>query len=202
MGDIIKNKIAVGNYDISLGRKLGRILHPILQKKLFPNLYKYEINGTNSEKAARDLLDMIASIQKDVIPRDIIDFQKGLPKEAEYAASRSNVEDLVKTHNNIVVDTFDKTFERNSTGDKVDVLKSVFAEQIKPMVEKLTIKLWNPITESNKKGLTKEDALINSRLARILTVDDYDFTKKEPILWSPAADYKINGGAGSKDEAT
>ena len=44
------------------------------------------------------------------------------------------------------------------------------------------------------KGLTIEDALINARLARILTVDDYDFKKKRPILWSPSADYRVNDG--------
>ena len=34
----------------------------------------------------------------------------------------------------------------------------------------------------------------------ILTVDDYDFKKQEPILWSPSSSYKINDGAGSEDE--
>ena len=50
------------------------------------------------------------------------------------------------------------------------------------------------------KGLTKEDALLNARLARILTVDDYDFKKQQPKLWPPSSNYKINGGAGSEDE--
>ena len=48
------------------------------------------------------------------------------------------------------------------------------------------------------KGLTEEDALINARLARILTVDDYDFKKQQPKLWSPAADYRIDDGTGSE----
>ena len=51
-----------------------------------------------------------------------------------------------------------------------------------------------------EKNLTEEDALVNARLARILTADDYDFKKKEPILWSPSADYRIDDGARSKDE--
>jgi len=51
-----------------------------------------------------------------------------------------------------------------------------------------------------EKNLTEEDALVNARLAKILTADDYDFKKKEPILWSPSADYQIDNGAGSKDE--
>lgn len=34
-------------------------------------------------------------------------------------------------------------------------------------------------------GLTKEDALLNARMARILRVSDYNFDKQEVILWSP-----------------
>ena len=47
----------------------------------------------------------------------------------------------------------------------------------------------------------EENALINARLARILTVDDYDFKKRQPILWTPRADYKIDDGAGSEAES-
>ena len=50
------------------------------------------------------------------------------------------------------------------------------------------------------KGYTEEDALTNARLARILTVDDYDFNKKEPKLWAPSSDYRVNDGAGSTNE--
>jgi len=38
------------------------------------------------------------------------------------------------------------------------------------------------------KGLTEEDALRNARLAKILQVDDYDFTNSEPRLWNPGSD--------------
>ena len=48
------------------------------------------------------------------------------------------------------------------------------------------------------KGLTEEDALVNARLARILTADDYDFDKRQPKLWSPSSDYKVDNGARSK----
>ena len=52
---------------------------------------------------------------------------------------------------------------------------------------------WKAVVETfEEKGLTEEDALINARLARILTSDDYDFERKRPILWSPSADYKVN----------
>ena len=52
-----------------------------------------------------------------------------------------------------------------------------------------------------ERDLTEEDALVNARLARILTVDDYDFEKNRPILWAPSSDYKINRGAGSENES-
>ena len=43
--------------------------------------------------------------------------------------------------------------------------------------------------------MTEEDAITNARLARILTVDDYDSEKKEPILWTASTNYKIDDAA-------
>ena len=58
---------------------------------------------------------------------------------------------------------------------------------------------WKTVVEAFKdKDLTEEDALTNARLARILTVDDYDFETKKPKLWNPRSDYKVNYRAGSK----
>ena len=58
---------------------------------------------------------------------------------------------------------------------------------------------WKTVVEAFKeKDLTEQDALINARLARILTVDDYDFEKKKPKLWNPSSDYEVNYGARSK----
>ena len=50
------------------------------------------------------------------------------------------------------------------------------------------------------KDLTEEDALLNARLARILTVKDYDFKKRTPKLWTPSSGYKINYGARLENE--
>lgn len=36
-------------------------------------------------------------------------------------------------------------------------------------------------------GLSEDDALLQARLARILHHTDYDYKKKEPILWTPPA---------------
>ena len=61
---------------------------------------------------------------------------------------------------------------------------------------------WKTVVETfEEKGLTEDDALTNARLARILTADDYDFTNKKPIPWTPRADYKIDNGTGSKVKA-
>ncbi len=58
---------------------------------------------------------------------------------------------------------------------------------------------WKTVLDAFKeKDLTEKEALINARLARILTADDYDFENKQPILWTPAASYKIDDGTGSK----
>ncbi len=52
---------------------------------------------------------------------------------------------------------------------------------------------WKTVVEAFKeKGLSEDIALENARLARILTNEDYDDEKMEPILWSPSANYQIN----------
>ena len=61
---------------------------------------------------------------------------------------------------------------------------------------------WKTVVNAfEDKGLTEQYALMNARLARILTKDDYDFEKQRPRLWSPASDYKVDGGTRSENEA-
>jgi len=58
---------------------------------------------------------------------------------------------------------------------------------------------WKTVVEAfAEKDLDEEVALMNARLAKILTTEDYDYKKKRPILWSPEADYRVNDGTGSK----
>ena len=55
---------------------------------------------------------------------------------------------------------------------------------------------WQTVLETFlEKGLTEEDALKNARLAKILQVEDYDFTNQEPRLWSPSSDSRNDDGA-------
>ena len=52
---------------------------------------------------------------------------------------------------------------------------------------------WKTVVNAFKeKGLSEDIALMNARLARILTKEDYDDEKMEPILWNPSADYRID----------
>lgn len=45
---------------------------------------------------------------------------------------------------------------------------------------------WQAIVKAfTEKGLTEADALKNARLAKILQIEDYNFKKKEPIMWQP-----------------
>jgi len=52
---------------------------------------------------------------------------------------------------------------------------------------------WKTVVEAFKeKGLSEDIALENARLARILTNEDYDDEKMEPILWNPSPDYRVD----------
>ena len=62
---------------------------------------------------------------------------------------------------------------------------------------------WKAVIEAfAEKDLSEEDALVNARLARILTSDDYDFKNKQPKLWNPSPSYKVDDGTGSKVKST
>ena len=52
---------------------------------------------------------------------------------------------------------------------------------------------WQAVVETfEEKGMTEQDALINARLARILTTNDYDHETKQPILWTPRPNYRVD----------
>jgi DNA polymerase-1 len=52
---------------------------------------------------------------------------------------------------------------------------------------------WKTVVKAFKdKDLGEDIALQNARLARILQVEDYDYKLKQPIHWTPAANYSIN----------
>ena len=51
-----------------------------------------------------------------------------------------------------------------------------------------------------EKDLGEDIALQNARLAKILTNDDYDWRAKQPILFTPSSDYRVNNGAELQDK--
>ena len=56
---------------------------------------------------------------------------------------------------------------------------------------------WQTVIKAFKdKELTEDDALMNARLARILTCTDYDQEKKAVIPWTPSTNYRIDDGTG------
>jgi len=61
---------------------------------------------------------------------------------------------------------------------------------------------WQTVVKAfAEKDLTALTAITNARLARILTIDDYDFENKRPRFWTPSPNYQVNSGAGSKAES-
>ena len=75
-------------------------------------------------------------------------------------------------------------------GDQTDGYSGVPGIGVKRAVSLFEEKgyTWSTIVEAfEEKELTEEDALMNARLAKILTKDDYDFKRDEPILWTPTA---------------
>ena len=89
-------------------------------------------------------------------------------------------------------------------GDQTDGYGGVPSIGIKRADALLTEKgaTWNTVLETFlEKGLTEDDALMNARLAKILQVEDYDFTNQEPRLWSPSSDSRDDDGATVQAEA-
>jgi len=55
---------------------------------------------------------------------------------------------------------------------------------------------WDTVVKAfAEKDLSEDVALTNARLAKILQVTDYDFTNKEPRLWSPSSSVGVNDRA-------
>ena len=53
---------------------------------------------------------------------------------------------------------------------------------------------WQTVVDAfASKDLDEDVALMNARLARILTCDDYDSTKQTYIPWTPTASYRADG---------
>ena len=84
---------------------------------------------------------------------------------------------------------------QSAAGDNTDGYSGIPGIGIKRATQMFEEKgwSWKTLREAFKeKGLSEDVALMNARLAKILTTDDYDHEKGEPVLWNPQADYCIN----------
>jgi 5'-3' exonuclease len=83
-------------------------------------------------------------------------------------------------------------------GDQTDGYAGVPSIGVKRADAILTDKgaTWQAVLETFlEKGLTEEDALCNARLAKILQVEDYDFTNQTVRPWTPSSSDGAEDGA-------
>ena len=79
----------------------------------------------------------------------------------------------------LIGDTVDGYYGCKGIGEKR--AKKILGE----VGEKSLAEMWKAVKETFVKGgMTEEEALLNARMARILHFEDYDFKKKEAILWN------------------
>ena len=84
---------------------------------------------------------------------------------------------------------------QSAAGDNTDGYAGIPGVGIKRATQLFNEKGWSwktLVDAFKEKGLSEEVALTNARLAKILTTEDYDHEKREPVLWNPSADYCIN----------
>ena len=80
-------------------------------------------------------------------------------------------------------------------GDQTDGYGGVPGIGVKRAVSLFETKgyTWKTVVDAFiEKDLTESHALVNARLAKILTNKDYDFKKRCPKLWTPTADYAVD----------
>lgn len=84
-------------------------------------------------------------------------------------------------------------------GDQTDGYSGVPGIGVKRAVQLFEDKgySWQTVVDAfASKDLGEDVALMNARLARILTCNDYDERNKRVIHWTPNADYRIDNGTG------
>ncbi len=156
--------------------------------KLLPDLRKYVEDHYTTKSKDRIEADDVMGILATLSPNKYIiaSTDKDL-KQIPSTLYNWNTDELVE----ISVEEADYFFyQQVLTGDSTDGYKgcpSIGAKRSKKILDEVTDgDYWSAIVETyEKKGLTEEDALQQARVARILRMSDYDFLKKEPMLWLP-----------------
>jgi len=160
--------------------KLKEDYHVVVMPKL-------EADDAIGIYATKEQGHIICSPDKDMrqIPGDLYDLSEGVVTITKEEGDRWH---LIQT----------------MAGDQTDGYAGVPTIGVKRADAILTEKgaTWKTVLETFlEKGLTEEDALKNARLAKILQVEDYDFTNQEPRLWSPSSDSRNDDGATVQVEA-
>ena len=84
---------------------------------------------------------------------------------------------------------------QSAAGDNTDGYAGIPGVGIKKATQLFEANGWSWKTLVDAfadKDLGEDIALQNARLAKILTAEDYDFDKQEPILWDPCPNYQVN----------
>lgn len=79
------------------------------------------------------------------------------------------------------------------TGDSCDGYpgcKGIGAAKATKILDAVDPENWWDVIVALYRAYSTEDPLTQARVARILRSTDYDYTKKEPILWTPSNDVK------------
>jgi DNA polymerase-1 len=160
--------------------KLKEDYHVVVMPKL-------EADDAIGIYATKEQGHIICSPDKDMrqIPGDLYDLSEGVVTITKEEGDRWH---LIQT----------------MAGDQTDGYAGVPTIGVKRADAILTEKgaTWKTVLETFlEKGLTEEDALKNARLAKILQVENYDFTNQEPRLWSPSSDSRNDDGATVQVEA-
>ena len=127
---------------VELGRNLGRTLFPFLNK-VWPSLYKFDLNQTNSKKAAKDLLSMVETLGTEGITPEIV--------ELANAQKIKPSKELIRE-----VQSSTRIFEKKRDG-VIDVVNKM-EQGAKTKEEFQNRKIFNPIYES----IVKQNGAINN----------------------------------------
>ena len=154
--------------------KLKEDYHVVVMPKL-------EADDAIGIYATKEQGHIICSPDKDMrqIPGDLYDLSEGVVTITKEEGDRWH---LIQT----------------MAGDQTDGYAGVPTIGVKRADAILTEKgaTWKTVLETFlEKGLTEEDALKNARLAKILQVEDYDFTNQTVRPWTPSS------GDGAEDGA-
>jgi len=170
------------------------------RKTIKPILYEFLRNYMNEtgykiyerpKLEADDVIGILATSEKIIKGDKVIwsldkDF-KTIPCKFHRAKISSKDESIIISkeeadwwfmYQTLIGDTVDGYYGCKGIGEKR--AKKILGE----VGEKPLAEMWEAVKETFVKGgMTEEEALLNARMARILHFEDYDFKKKEAILW-------------------